>query len=173
MKNKLMTVQGTAGASLKVAGLIILSLICADRTFAQSAKNDVVVTLKAQKVLRAPDGKEVLQVAERAMPGEIIQYDATYKNQGRKSVHRLEPTLPIPAGLELLPDSAKPAPTQASMDGKTFAPIPLMREVALPNGQLVQQPVPYSQYRALRWDLGDLDAGGAATISARARLTLN
>ena len=133
---------------------------------------DVAVTLKAQKVLRSTEGKEVLQVADRAMPGEIIQYDALYKNQSRSSVRQLEPTLPIPAGLEYIADSAKPAPTRASLDGKTFAPIPLMRPVTLPSGETKQEAVPLSEYRALRWELGDLDAGKTALVSARARLVL-
>ena len=137
---------------------------------AQAAKNDVVVTLKAQKVLRAPDGKEVLQEADRAMPGEVIQYDAVYKNQSASGVRNLVPTLPIPRGLEYIPNSAKPAPAKASVDGKTFEPLPLKRKVTLPTGETVEQPVPPSEIRALRWEIGDLDAGAAAQISARARL---
>ena len=43
--------------------------MCVGTAFGQKA-NDVAVTLKAQKVLRARDGKEVLQVADRAMPGD-------------------------------------------------------------------------------------------------------
>jgi hypothetical protein len=143
----------------------------AAEVFAQAA-SDVAVTLKAQKVLRTKEGREVLQVADRAMPGEIIQYDALYKNQSRNSVRHLAPTLPIPQGLEYVADSAKPAPSKASLDGKSFAPIPLMRQVVLANGQTKQEQVPYSEYRALRWELGDLDAGKTALISARARLAL-
>ena len=137
---------------------------------AQAAKNDVIVTLKAQKVSRAPDGKEVLQVAERAMPGEVIQYDAVYKNQSRNGVRNLVPTLPIPPGLEYIPDSAKPAPAKGSLDGKNFAPLPLKRHVKLPTGEMVEELVAPGEIRALRWELGDLDAGAAAQISARARL---
>ena len=150
--------------------LILIVIMWPDRAVAQAAKNDVVVTLKAQKVLRGADGNEVLQMAERAVPGEVIQYDAIYKNQGNKGVRNLEPTLPIPRGLEYIADSAKPAPTKASLDGKNFAPLPLKRQVTLPTGETVEQPVPSAEIRALRWELGDLDAGAAALISARARL---
>jgi hypothetical protein len=154
-----------------ICSALLAVVLCAGEALSQTA-NDVAVTLKAQKVLRTKEGKEVLQVADRAMPGEVIQYDALYKNQSRSSVRQLEPTLPIPAGLEYLPDSAKPAATKASLDGKNFAPVPLMRQVILPNGETKQEPVPYSEYRALRWELGDLDAGKTALISARARLAL-
>jgi hypothetical protein len=150
---------------------LLASALLAAEVMGQKA-NDVAVTLKAQKVLRTTEGKEVLRVADRAMPGEIIQYDALYKNQSSSSVRRLEPTLPIPAGLEYIPASAKPAPAKASLDGKTFAPVPLMRQVVLANGETKQEQVPFSEYRALRWDLGDLEAGKTALVSARARLVL-
>jgi len=170
MKTKLNSdvVRKQTGRTL---GLALLLLICAGATSAQNA-NDVVVTLKAQKVVRTSDGKEVLQVADRAMPGEVIQYDALYRNQGRTGVRNLQPTLPIPAGLEYLPDSANPAPSKASVDGKNFAPIPLMRQVALPDGKTKEEPIPTSEYRALRWDLGELDAGKNTLVSARARLAV-
>ncbi len=150
---------------------LLFGAIYADPANAQNA-NDVIVTLKAQRVVRSNDGKEVLRVADRAMPGEVIQYDALYRNQGKTGVRNLQPTLPIPAGLEYLPESAKPAPSKASVDGKNFAPIPLMRQVALPDGKTKEEPVPPSEYRALRWDLGDLDSGKNALVSARARLAV-
>jgi uncharacterized repeat protein (TIGR01451 family) len=157
--------------SHRAIGLALLLGFFAGGAYAQNAP-DVVVTLKAHKVVRTIDGKEVLQVADRAMPGEVIQYDALYRNQGRTGVRNLQPTLPIPAGLEYLPDSAKPAPSKASVDGKNFAPIPLMRQVALPDGKTKEEPVPTSEYRSLRWDLGDLDSGRNALVSARARLAV-
>ena len=162
-------------ARLALAPLLALAVIAVfwpQSAVAQAAKNDVVVTLKAQKVLRGPDGNEVLQLAERAMPGEVIQYDALYKNLSANGVRNLEPTLPIPRGLEYIADSAKPVPTKGSLDGKNFAPLPLKRQVTLPTGETVEQVVPDSEIRALRWELGDLDAGAAAMISARARLAL-
>ena len=150
---------------------LLLGVMCAGAANGQNA-NDVVVTLKAQKVERTRDGKEVLRVADRAIPGEVIQYDAIYRNQGKKGIRNLQPTLPIPSGLEYLPDSAKPAPSKASLDGKNFAPVPLMRQVALPDGKTKEEPVPASEYRALRWELGDLDSGRNALVSARARLAI-
>ena len=153
---------------------ILIGLYCMSPAIAfAQAPADVKVTLKAQKVLRGSDGKEVLKVAERAFPGEIIQYDAFYKNAGGKGVKQLQPTLPIPRGLEYLPDSANPAPAQASLDGKNFAPLPLKRTVTLPDGQVKDEMVPSSEYRALRWELGDLESGKTALVSARARITTN
>ena len=157
----------------KIGLVFALAALCmTGAAFGQSA-TDVVVTLKAQKVLRGPDGKESLKIADRAFPGEVIQYDALYKNQSKAGVKNLQPTLPIPQGLEYLPESANPAPTLASLDGKNFAPIPLKRSVKAPDGQMKEVSVPVSEYRALRWTLGDLDSGKTALVSARARLTAN
>ena len=171
MKKKTNRLVAAHSSVQVVCSALLVMTLCVGAAFGQKA-NDVAVTLKAQKVLRSKDGKEVLQVADRAMPGEIIQYDALYKNQSNNSVRQLEPTLPIPAGLEYIADSAKPAPARASLDGKNFAPIPLMRQVTLPTGETTQEQVPFSEYRALRWELGELDAGKTALISARAKLVL-
>ena len=115
----------------RVLTLSVLVLWTFQTASAQTA-NDVVVTLKAQKVLRSADGKEILKVADRAVPGEVIQYDAQYKNQSKKGIRNLEPTLPIPSGLQYVADSASPPPAKASLDGKTFAPVPLKRQVTMP-----------------------------------------
>src|SRR5262245_48206927 len=151
---KTMDARIVRGIITPLLALILIVVMWPERAMAQAAKSDVVVTLKAQKVLRGRDGNEVLQVAERAMPGEVIQYDAIYKNQSDRGVRNLEPTLPIPRGLEYIPDSAKPAPAKASLDGKNFAPLPLKRQVTLETGETVEQPVPPSEIRALRWELG-------------------
>lgn len=134
------------------------------------ARGDLDIKLVAQRVLRDADGQEALQPAERAFPGDVIQYDATYHNRADKGIANVAPTLPIPTGMEYVPDSAKPAPALASLDGKLFEPIPLKRQVILPSGEVQEQEVPATEYRALRWNLGEMEAGGRTTVVARARL---
>ena len=155
-----------------IAFALLLLPFLSGQSFSQNA-NDVRVTLKAQKVLHNKEGKEILQAAERAFPGEVIQYDAIYQNQSKNGVHNLQPTLPIPSGLEYIPQSSTvPAPAKASLDGRNFAAIPLMRAVSTPDGGVKQEPVPYSEYRALRWEIGDLESGKTVAVSARARLVV-
>lgn len=129
----------------------------------------MAVSLLARKVLVA-DGREKLVTAERALPGEVIQYDARYRNQSKGTVRQLAPTLPIPAGMVFVPDSATPAPAQASLDGKTFAPLPLKRRITRPDGQVVEEEIPATEIRAVRWQVGDLAAGGTTNVIARVRL---
>ena len=172
MKTKTwMQKMAARGVGFAVLGGMTLALLGGTDAAAAESKGDVAVSLVAQKVSVGADGKEVLRPADRAFPGEVVQYDAHYRNQARKPVRALEPTLPIPRGLEYLADSARPAPSQASLDGKTFAPVPLTRRVTLPDGSFKEEPVPVSEYRALRWSLGDLEAGKTVTVTARARLS--
>ncbi len=141
---------------------------------AQTApKNPVAISLTAQKVTKDSEGKEHLKPADRALPGEVVQYDALYKNTSSTGVKNLAPTLPIPPGLEFLPDTVSPMPAFASVDGRTFAPFPLTRKITRPDGTMEEQAVPASEYRALRWTVGDLEAGQAILVSARARLAMN
>ena len=136
-------------------------------------KEPVVSMLTAKKVVTNADGKEKLESAEQAKPGEVVQYEAVYRNQSGRDVGNLQATVPIPAGMEFIADSAKPVPSAASLDGATYAPFPLKRKVTLPDGTVAEQNVPLSEYRALRWNVGDLKAGASATVVARARLITN
>jgi uncharacterized repeat protein (TIGR01451 family) len=134
------------------------------------AADDVVVNLKAQKVLRDASGKEKLVSAEQAKPGDIIVYEAIYRNTAKAAVSNLQATLPIPTGLELLPETSKPAGVQASTDSVTFGPLPLMRTVKTADGKSEKVEVPNSEIRALRWAVPKLGAGETFSVSARARV---
>ena len=136
---------------------------------AQNNKSDVTISLVAQKVV-AKDGKELLVAADRAVPGDVIQYEARCHNQGKQGVQQLAPSLPIPAGMVFVPGSARPAPAQASLDGRNFSALPLQRKVTRPGGQVVLEEIPATEFRALRWQVGDLAAGGKTNVSARTRL---
>jgi len=152
-------------------GVIVAGLSGADSPRAQNPNRDLAISLNARKVVKQADGKEQLLPADRAFPGEVIQYDALYLNQSGKPIRNVSPTLPIPNGMVFVPESAKPAPAEASLDGRKFESIPLKRRVALPNGEEQEQEVPPTQYRALRWHVGDMAAGAQTTVTARTKLT--
>ncbi|MDB5843165.1 MAG: hypothetical protein JWP79_475 [Polaromonas sp.] len=134
---------------------------------ATAARPAVQVVLTQAKVVRGADGKEQLLDAASVKPGDILEYRATYKNTSDKAVQGVVATLPIPEGLEYLPASAKPGAklVQAAAKDAVYAAEPLSRVVA---GKSV--PVPYADYRSLRWSLGQLPAGGEAAVSARAKV---
>ena len=137
----------------------------------QTQAEDLTINLVANRVERRADGSEWLQPAAKANPGDTIEYSAHYKNQSKGSISNLQPMLPIPYGMEYIPASAHPAPVAASLDGKSFATIPLKRNVKLTDGKIQEQEVPASEYRALKWSVKELAAGKSAILSARVRLT--
>lgn len=128
----------------------------------------VTVELKQYRVVKSADGQEQLLDAVSVKPGDIVEYTATYTNKAEKPVSGLVADLPIPEGLEYLPRSAKPGASlvKAALRDGAFAAEPLMR----PSKDGRAEPVPYSEYRALRWTLGQLPVGGVAAVSARARV---
>ncbi|MGC8743171.1 MAG: hypothetical protein ACP5T0_04760 [Verrucomicrobiia bacterium] len=152
------------------AGIVLISLIfiSALPVFSQT-KGDLDINLVAQKVITTPNGKERLVSAEKAAPGDVILYTATYKNRGKGLIRELEPNLPIPTGTEFIPDSAKPKPAMASIDGKIFEPVPIKRKVVI-DGKEVEKEVPQTQYRALRWKVDTLEAGKDFKVEARVKV---
>ena len=150
------------------AGLLALVLLTA---FPLRAQQDgpVETRLEARKVTRAADGRETLGPAESVRPGDVIEYTATYRNKGAAAVKNLEATLPIPANTELLAATARPANALASTDASRFSPMPLKRSVVR-DGRSVEETVPLSQYRYLRWSAGELAPGKALNFTARVRV---
>ena len=120
----------------------------------------MTINLAARKVV-TEDKTETFQPADKAKPGEVIQYDATCRNSLPRAVKDVKPVVPVPKGSVFVDGSAKPAQFEASLDGHTFAKPPLTREVKQPDGSLKKEPVPATEYRALRWNLPELAAGAA------------
>jgi uncharacterized repeat protein (TIGR01451 family) len=135
----------------------------------QACSSAVTSKLIANRV-DTVDGKIVLKPATQVKPGDTVEYSAVYSNPGENAADRLQATLPIPAGTVLLPDSAKPAANQASIDGVNFAPVPLKRRVQLANGSYQEELTPLPDYRALRWEVGTIAPGKEATVSMRVRI---
>lgn len=133
---------------------------------AQKEPDPLESRLSAHKIAVA-EGRETRVDAATAKPGDVIEYVATYRNAGKVALKGLQATLPIPRETEFIPGSTTPADAKASIDGRTFADIPLKRKVTR-NGQQIEEQVPYREYRALRWNAGEL--GGEKTMAFTARV---
>lgn len=132
--------------------------------------NPLEITLSRSKII-VENGKEVLQKADIAKPGDIFEEVATYKNTSSGALKDFVPMLPVPPNTELILGSIKPSNAKASTDGKTFSEMPLKRKLRQPNGVEVEQPVPLSDYRYLRWYPGEIGAGKSQVFSARFKLS--
>lgn len=113
--------------------------------------------------------KETFQDAATAKPGETLEETVTYTNKSKKVLTAFVATLPIPLNTELVPNSTRPvsAAVLASTDGTNFRALPLKRKVKQANGVELEQPVPLSEYRFLRWNTSELPAGKSLVYSAR------
>lgn len=133
------------------------------------AADGVSAVLQAYKVVATADGVRYTPTTQ-ALPGDTIEYRTTYRNNGSTAMRELLATLPVPdGGMRYLPGSAAPAAVQASTDGIHFAPAPLTRSVVR-NGRRELEAVPVSEYRFLRWKLGELAPGASITVISRMRL---
>lgn len=135
--------------------------------------HELGVRLVAARIVApsAEVNRETRASADSAKPGDVIEYRADYRNAGKSTARAVLATLPIPPGTEYIAGTAAPgAGLRASLDGKVYQALPLMRRVKRADGQTVDVPVPLAEYRFLRWDLGDLAAQRESSVSARVRV---
>jgi uncharacterized repeat protein (TIGR01451 family) len=138
-------------------------------TFCLPSPAEVKVALTASKIIVA-NGAEQQQSAAKAKPGDIIEYAAEYRNTAKSSVSNVVATLPIPSGMEYIPDTSEPAQLMASTDEHNYAPVPLKRSVRGADGRMVEQLVPFAEYRSLRWKLGDIPGETSKSVKARMKV---
>jgi uncharacterized repeat protein (TIGR01451 family) len=135
------------------------------------AAEPVTNTLAVHRIHKQSDGHETSEAVSSARPGDLLEYSAEFHNAGDKAANALVATLPIPVGTEFVPGSQVPAAALASVDGVTFAELPLKRTVKRADGTLHEELVPVSEYRFLRWAPMDLAGHGALTVSARVNVS--
>ena len=124
-----------------------------------NADDALKMDLTANKVIKTAEGKTTYLPVRNAPAGTVIQYKATYSNKINKDIQDLAVVLPIPANMTFTGE-AFPSTAQASIDGKNYADMPLMRKV---DGKMVK--IPFSEYRTLRWTIKLLPAQKTASVS--------
>ena len=175
--------------SMNLAVLAVFFLGIASITHAQDQKaqgekapsaavkpaSDIAVVLSQYSISKGADGKEVRSPSVRIMPNETIEYQAVYTNTSKKTVPKVNATLPVPRGM-VYTGAASPAVQEASLDGIVFAPVPLMRTETAADGSKKTVRVSLAEYVALRWALGELLAvtpKNEKTVKARMQLAAN
>lgn len=154
--------------------LLVLGLVASPTPSLAAASTNpnepVTADLVAVKVLKDGQGHEVFVDAAAANPGDLIEYRVTYKNHSPQKIQGLEATLPLPVGMEFMPNSASPKKVLASTDQTLFEEVPLRRVIRKPDGSREVVNIPYDQYRALRWKIDQLQPGRSTLVTARARV---
>ena len=139
--------------------LMLTALISAAVFSIAQAADALKMELQASKITKSANGKESYVAASDAKTGETVQYRAVYTNVIEQPISDVAVTLPIPANMTFTGE-AKPSSAQATVDGKNYADMPLMRKV---NGKVVK--IPLSEYKALRWNIKLLPAKKSADVS--------
>jgi hypothetical protein len=155
--------------------LLLLSVgtsnaVAADAAAKAASSSDVEIKLVGLKVTYDVKNKEVLLPADKVLPGDLLKYQVIYQNKSKSLLKQLTATLPMPVGVTYVAGSAQPANALASVDGKQFAAMPLKRVVTKSDGAQEEQAIPLSEYRALRWNLGELAGKSKAQVSANTRV---
>jgi hypothetical protein len=167
-------IYGGKGSLLCLALALALQAAPAGAQTAAAANSnrEIEAVLTSKKVTLGADKKEALLAATSALPGDVIEYQATYTNKSKAALAGFSPNLPIPPNTEYQAGSAQPAATaRATLGDGKYEPIPLKRKVKLPDGKEVEQEVPASRYRGLQWNLGELAPGKSVVITARVRVS--
>lgn len=154
-------------------GLVLSNVVATNVALADvatAANPALEAKLAGFKITQNANHKEVLLAADKVAPGDLLKYQVIYQNKGKSLLKQVKATLPLPVGTTYVAGSAAPANAMASLDGKDFAAMPLKRMVKKSDGKLEEQLVPLTEYRALRWDLGELAEKSKVEVSARARV---
>jgi len=151
--------------TIQIAFLCFLLLL--PKLLNAQGNDNLLSELSAYKVKVFKDGRTVLEKAERAHPGDIIEYQLTYKNSGRTTIRSLTPVLPIPEGMVFIPDTTNAIRLVASLDGKSYSEVPIKREVKDDDGNVELVAVPLEEYRFLKWFIVELKSEKDVLLKAR------
>ncbi|MEN2750739.1 hypothetical protein AAIR29_03750 [Psychrobacter sp. FBL11] len=147
-------------AAKRYLKILITTTIVSTAFFHTAQAADALkMELQATKIIKNADGKARYVVVSNAQKGETVQYRATYTNTINQPISNVAVTLPIPANMTFTGE-AQPKSAQATIDGKNYADIPLIRKV---DGKAVR--VPLTEYKALRWNIKWLPANKLADVS--------
>ena len=121
---------------------------------------------------RAVTGRQSDNELSHVRPGDQVEYRAVYANTSQAPVVVVA-TLPIPQHMVYQPKSAHASSGAAALAATTeaqYAAEPLQRRVVDASGKPKNVPVPYAEYRTMRWNLGAIPAGKKVTVSLRANV---
>lgn len=90
------------------APLQVIAQTAPSKSTTAKAPSPLTSQFKAYKVLFGKDGKEELEPASNASPGDLIEYVAQHRNVSRKRLLDVDFAIPIPWGTTLWQGSVQP-----------------------------------------------------------------
>ncbi len=104
------------------------------------------VNLEARQLLTF-EGQEKLVDVKEVQPGDVIKYILTLKNDEKRVVRGIKPSIPIHGALSLLEEGTTPG-YEVTLDGKIYTKYPVLDKDGFP--------IDLDNYRGIRWKLDEL-----------------
>jgi uncharacterized repeat protein (TIGR01451 family) len=136
------------------------------------AKPRIVISIAQFKEVVDGKGTKLVPV-QSASPGDVLEYQITYRNEGDETATNAVIEDPIPKGTTYIANSAtgEGAITFSSDSGKTFAePVRLTYEVKLPSGAVEKRVATPAEYTNIRWTVPAVPAGASGKAAFRVRV---
>src|SRR4051812_39565112 len=134
------------------------------------AKPKIVIAIQQYK--EVADGKGTkLVAATSATPGDVVEYQLVYKNEGDEPATNAVIEDPIPKGTTYLANTASgdgseiPFPNDRGQP--SAPPVRLPYEVKLPSGAPEKRPATPAEYTNVRWMVKQVPAGATGKVSFR------
>ena len=122
-------------------------------------------------------GVEIVQPADVAEPGELMEYRLVFVNNGDSAVSGLQVVDPVPDNTTFVGGSASTdadARFEVSIDGgKSFEGEPVTRVETQPDGSQKTVVIPPAQYTHLRWAVEDALEGEGGEHRYTYRVTID
>ena len=145
MKKSITTLFVTAIVSFGLAG-----------TSALAASGDVVGTMEAYLVSHTASGEEQFSPAKRVIPGGIIEYRVTYKNESKAALSQFVINGKVPANTVFVDGQSRTTVTavlEADVAELGWVSLPAFRDVTRDDGSVQRIRVAPNEYGAVRWRL--------------------
>ena len=141
------------------------------------ANGPVTGEIQAYLVTVASDGEEEIVETQEAEPGNTMEFQIVFTNNGDEDVSGIEVVDPIPENTRFIADSSSSdvdADFEVSVDGgESFETAPVVRIETQEDGSQKKVIVPESEYTHVRWSANDSLAGEGGQHRFAYRVTVN
>lgn len=136
--------------------ILILFILVVSTVFAE-----VKTHLSNMKIVKDDKGDVEKVEAKNVSPGDILEYTFTIDNQEEEAIENLNPTIPVPKGTTIVPNTGKPSNYLVSINGRDYYPYPI---------EVDGKPVELSEYKGVGWNVDELKPGEKAEFQMQVKL---
>ncbi|MHA4989710.1 hypothetical protein [Cetobacterium somerae] len=136
--------------------ILILFILVVSTVFAE-----VKTHLSNMKIVKDDKGGIEKVEAKNVSPGDILEYTFTIDNQEEEGIENLNPTIPVPKGTTIVPNTGKPSNYLVSINGRDYYPYPI---------EVDGKPVELSEYKGVGWNVDELKPGEKAEFQMQVKL---